>query len=81
MPGNRWPLAGRYDQPSRLAAAVAGRREAVITGPARAGHGGRLPVVIVDDALPPPGERAGPAGGNGCGCSANTRTVIHPQEI
>jgi DNA-binding CsgD family transcriptional regulator len=33
MSGNRWPLVGRGEELSRLAAAVVGRRGAVITGP------------------------------------------------
>jgi len=37
MPETRWPLAGRGEELSRLTAALAARRGAVITGPAGAG--------------------------------------------
>ncbi len=80
MPGNRWPLAGRYKEPSQLTAAVVPRWAAVSAGPAGAGHDGRPPVVIVGEAPPSPGPcpAAGPAADRAL---ASTGTGIHPQEI
>jgi hypothetical protein len=78
MPGNRWPLAGRYKGPAQLAAAVVAPREAVTTGPRQSCTWHFRPIPLLSFPVPGTGWSVPGHGLLADRASANARAAAPP---